>query len=80
MLPEEIEALDELQQSSGWSLYQGLLEERIRISYKEIGEKGDLIEIYRLQGKITAYRDAALMVGNVLKNYVPEGAEMELGR
>ena len=80
MLPEEVEALNELQQSPGWSLYQRLLEERIRISYKEIGEKGDLIEIYRLQGKITAYRDAALVIRNVLRSYAPEGVEMELGR
>lgn len=78
MLPEDIEALSELLQFPGWVLYQGLLEDRIRIAYKEIGEKDDLMEIYRLQGKIMAYRDAALVVSRVLKNYEPEGFEFEL--
>lgn len=80
MLPEEVQSLSELLSCVGWSLYQKLLEDRIRIAYKEIGEKSELTEIYRLQGKIAAYRDAALVVVRLLKDYEPEEIETELER
>lgn len=80
MVPEEVESLADLLQSVGWPIYQGLLENRIRIAYKEIGEKSDPIDIYRAQGKITAYRDAALLISRLIMDHSGDSTEMELNR